>query len=289
MPDPVHQDGVAVQKGNARLYLPRAFATVAEVRATDLSGSVTILVNATDATYKKDNSSVLPDDGDDVIIDAAGNHWLKHELQGLTGPEGPPGDQGEQGDQGPQGPAGNIENATSDQIRHNNSESPTQTVSFWLEWLITRVNLLLSRTVSTLAFDSDSPSRFLTEATAAVIRAATTGLHFITAAGIETASASVALTDAAPVAVDWDLGIHFTLTVTASRQIGNPTNGQPGTYRTILVQGNSSTDRTITFGSQFLGDLPTITDCDSTKWYLLTIRCITTSHFCVVSMVANKP
>jgi hypothetical protein len=126
------------------------------------------------------------------------------------------------------------------------------------------------------------------KATDAEVRASTAD-KAITADRVESASALVALTDAAPVAVNWDSGINFSLTVTAARQIDNPTNGQPGTYRTILVQGDNTTDRTITFDTEFLGDVPTITDCDSTKWYLLTIRCITTTHFVVTSVVAKKP
>jgi hypothetical protein len=55
------------------------------------------------------------------------------------------------------------------------------------------------------------------------------------------------------------------------------------------VQGNDAIDRTITFGNQFLGDIPVITDCDNTKWYDLTIKCITTLHFTVVAHVAKKP
>lgn len=118
-------------------------------------------------------------------------------------------------------------------------------------------------------------------ATDAEIRAATPGAKFIAAQDLETASAYVALTDAAPVAVDWDAGINFSLTVTASRQIGNPTNGQPGTDRAILVQGNDTTDRTITFGNQYLGEVPVIIDCDSGRWYEIYIRCHTASHFSV--------
>lgn len=62
---------------------------------------------------------------------------------------------------------------------------------------------------------------------------------------------------------------------------GYLTNGQPGTWRTILVQGNDGTDRTITFGNQYLGDVPAITDCDSVRWYLLMIFCVSTSHFVI--------
>jgi hypothetical protein len=125
------------------------------------------------------------------------------------------------------------------------------------------------------------------KASDANMRAATSN-KVVTSDLIESASALVALTDAAPVAVDWDAGVNFSLTVTAARQIGNPTNGQPGTWRTILVQGNDGTDRTITFGNQFLGAVPTITDCDNNKWYLLMIFCVTTTHFVVSKQVAKS-
>jgi hypothetical protein len=127
----------------------------------------------------------------------------------------------------------------------------------------------------------------LTMAPDAQIRAAAGGSYAVTAGSIESASAFVALTDAATVAVDWDTGINWSLTVTANRIIGNPTNGQIGTFRSILVQGNDATARTITFGNQFLGSVPTIIDCTSTKWYLLTIMCITTTHFVVTSVQAK--
>jgi hypothetical protein len=89
---------------------------------------------------------------------------------------------------------------------------------------------------------------------------------------IESASALVTLTESAgAVAVDWDTFINGTVTVDQNSSISNPTNGQPGTWRTIYVIGNDTTDRTITFGNQFDGDIPTITDCDSTRAYLLMI------------------
>lgn len=119
------------------------------------------------------------------------------------------------------------------------------------------------------------------------IRSAATGNLVVLASHIETASAGVALSDAATVAVNWDAGINFTLTVTANRTIGNPSNGQPGTWRTILVQGNNTTDRTISFGNQYLGEVPTITDCDSGRWYLLMIYCVSSSHFVVSAKKAN--
>ena len=53
------------------------------------------------------------------------------------------------------------------------------------------------------------------------------------------------------------------------------------------MQGNDATDRTITFGNQFLGELPTITDADNTRWYLLMIYCVSSTHFVVSSKKAN--
>ena len=124
-------------------------------------------------------------------------------------------------------------------------------------------------------------------ATVAEVRAATAGNFGVTAALLESAAAGVALTDAATVAVNWDNAINFTLTVTANRIIGNPTNGQPGTWRTILVQGNDATDRVITFDTQYLGEIPVITDADSGRKYLLMIYCVSTTHFVVSSKRAQ--
>lgn len=121
------------------------------------------------------------------------------------------------------------------------------------------------------------------EASTAEIHQAADVREYIGPSGLRGASATVALSDAATVAVDWASGINFTLTVTANRVIGNPTNGIPGTWRTILVQGNDGTDRTLTFGNQYGGAIPTITDCDSTKKYLLSIYCKSSTQFLVFS------
>jgi len=114
----------------------------------------------------------------------------------------------------------------------------------------------------------------------AAVRAGS-GVGFIAADALTSAAAPVALTDGSTVAVDWTAGINFTLTMAGNHTIGNPTNGIPGTTRTILVQGDDATDRIITFDTQFLGDVPTITDCDSGRWYKLYLDCIATGHFAV--------
>jgi hypothetical protein len=145
-----------------------------------------------------------------------------------------------------------------------------------------------ARTSDLPAASSTTVSGLVEKATDAEVYGSTTDKN-ITADHLTSASASVALTDAATVAVDWTAGINFSLTTTQNCAIGNPTSEIPGTYRTIVVQGNDATDRTITFGAEFLGDIPTIIDCDSGKWYLLTIRCIAASHFFVTASVVKKP
>lgn len=134
--------------------------------------------------------------------------------------------------------------------------------------------------------DEGSPTDPVFIGSASEARAATPG-HVLEAGVLRSAAVAVALSDAAVVAVDWSTAINFSLTVTANRQIGNPINGIPGTWRTILVQGNDATDRTITFGNLFLGEVPAITDCDSGRWYLLTVYCVSASHFVVSSKKAN--
>lgn len=118
-------------------------------------------------------------------------------------------------------------------------------------------------------------------ATDAEVRAATTGNLSIPAAALESAAASVALTDASTIAVDWDTGINFTVTLAGNRTLGNPTNGQAGTWRTVLVTIDSTPGRTLAFGNQYVfpnGSAPTITSTAAAN-NRLTIFCRTSSIF----------
>lgn len=120
-------------------------------------------------------------------------------------------------------------------------------------------------------------------ATDAEVRSAAAGVLVMTVAQLESAAAIVTLTDAATVALDWDTGINFIVTLTANRVLGNPTNGQVGTWRTVRVAGNDATDRTLTFGANYTGAVPSLTDIDSGKQYLLSIFCYGTNQFMVKS------
>jgi hypothetical protein len=123
------------------------------------------------------------------------------------------------------------------------------------------------------------------KASDANIRAAASN-KVVTADGIESASAFVALSDAATVAVDWDTFVNATLELTTNRVLGNPTNGQPGTWRTVYVTSDGGPD-TLTFGNQYIGpavDGDALDDIQAaTKAYLLTILCITSSLFFVAA------
>jgi hypothetical protein len=118
--------------------------------------------------------------------------------------------------------------------------------------------------------------------TSEIFSANAANANAIMAQDLETAAALVALTDAATVALDWDAGINRSLTVTANRALGAPTNGQVGTMRTIVVQGNDGTARTLTFNAVFQGEVPTLVDITSTRWYELYIRChVADTHYSV--------
>ena len=124
----------------------------------------------------------------------------------------------------------------------------------------------------------------LDKASVANIRASVAD-KVITADGVENACAIVTLTDATTVAIDWDAFLMADVTFTANRTLGNPTNVQVGTTRYIVVKGSSTTPRTISFGSNFKGDLPTNT-VTTTAWLLIGLTALTTTHIIVSSCKA---
>ncbi len=107
-------------------------------------------------------------------------------------------------------------------------------------------------------------------ATAAEVRSAAPGDKAFVASLIKDASALVALTDAATVAIDWSAFVVGDLVVTANRTIGNPTNVQPGVSRSFFVFGSDATERSIIWGSAYKGNMPTET-VTSTRGLLVTL------------------
>jgi hypothetical protein len=90
-------------------------------------------------------------------------------------------------------------------------------------------------------------------ATIAEIRAATAGAHAIPASALEAASAIVTIADGATITPDWDAFIFGQITLAGNRALAVPTNLQIGTWRTIWIQGNDGTGRTLTLAAGYLG------------------------------------
>jgi hypothetical protein len=128
--------------------------------------------------------------------------------------------------------------------------------------------------------------RLFLKAVAADVYAAVSN-KFLTTDMIETASAYVALVNTSTPTINWDEGINREITIAQATQFQTPSNGQPGTYRTVLVKGDGATERAVTFASSFMGETPAITDVTSGIWYDLTIKCITTTHFTVSAKLAK--
>lgn len=110
------------------------------------------------------------------------------------------------------------------------------------------------------------------------------------ASDLADASAIQTLTyDSPSAAWSWTGGFVRQLALAGNTELANPSGGIPGQYRTIILKGTDSTEREITFGNQFGGVLPSLDDITSTKWYGLTVLCITSSHFVIVGVADVSP
>ena len=122
-------------------------------------------------------------------------------------------------------------------------------------------------------------------ATVAETRAAAAGLKVLTVNLIEDAAALVALTDDATIAVDWDSGVNFSVTLEGNRVLGNPTNGQPGTWRTFIVTQDGVGTRTLSYGNQYKfegGNEPVLTTAAGSV-DVLSMFCVSATNFFVWS------
>ena len=114
----------------------------------------------------------------------------------------------------------------------------------------------ISTFIKTLIDDTDAATARATLelvlASAANIRAATAN-RVMQAAEFWSSQAEVALTDAASIAVDLSAGINFTLTLTADRQLANPTNAKVGQEGWIRIT-HAGFD--LSYDSQYEFDYP---------------------------------
>jgi hypothetical protein len=138
------------------------------------------------------------------------------------------------------------------------------------------------RTTLGIVTATEGTAGLVEQATDAEIRAATTGNKGIMAEDLETASALVTITDGATITPDWDAFVNGQITMAGNRTLNVPSNLQIGTWRTIWVQGNDGTDRTITMGSGYLGPNVAVWNAltfnSSTKRYLMPMFALNGSN-----------
>lgn len=98
------------------------------------------------------------------------------------------------------------------------------------------------------------------EASASEILVGSETEKFVSPDKFRTATAPATLTDAATIAVDFEAGRNFTVTLGGNRTLGNPTNVQAGDSGTIYVIQDGTGSRTLAFGSNWkhVGSAPTI-------------------------------
>lgn len=121
-------------------------------------------------------------------------------------------------------------------------------------------------------------------ATAANIQAAAAN-KLISADGVLSALAWVTLTYGASYAADFATFECGIMTLTGNLTLSNPTNVQVGKTKNIILIGNNATARTISFGANFKGNLPTDT-VTSTSALLLALTAYSSSHIIVSSAKA---
>lgn len=126
-------------------------------------------------------------------------------------------------------------------------------------------------------------------ATEAEVRAYADAEKVITTAAVRAAAAFEPLTFANPVAIDWEDGATRSLVMIGDAALGNPTNAIPGTFLTIYVVGDSASVRELTYASSFGGTHPATDDIDNATAYVLTILCVSASHFVVSAIDASPP
>lgn len=151
------------------------------------------------------------------------------------------------------------------------------------------INLNKHKDLGTLTFEQvddnwdDIEDAFAT--TGADIHQGDSDAKAVTPASVGDALDWVTLTDATNIAVNGNLFAAGVVTLAGNRTLQNPTNFSRGT-KYIIVRGNSGTERTLTFGSNYKGDLPTLTDISNTRWYLLSLVAFASDHIIVSSVRA---
>lgn len=126
-------------------------------------------------------------------------------------------------------------------------------------------------------------------ATEAEVRAYDDSEKIITTGAVRSSAAFAELVFASTVELDWKAGATRTLTMSGDAILGTPVDAIPGTFMTIYVIGNDGTDRTLTYASSYGGIHPATDDIDNAKAYVLTMLCISASHFVITAVDGSPP
>jgi hypothetical protein len=127
-----------------------------------------------------------------------------------------------------------------------------------------------------------NPTVAVTTASTAEIQSLSGTNKLPTTAGIATAAALATPSGGANWTPDWSAFISATWVLTGNRTLSNPTNVIAGTTRVVRVASDSSTARTITYGTAYKGfTVPSVTN---TAVALITLYAVTSSEI-VVSAV----
>ena len=109
---------------------------------------------------------------------------------------------------------------------------------------------------------------------------ALTGTGIVTPAAVAEASEPITLDGSSNINWDWSEGWNFVCTVNGNRTLFGPANIIPGTVRTILFQGNTTAQRTITLPGIYVGASSFVVASNNRT--LLTLQANTTGHIMVM-------
>ncbi|PWE57123.1 hypothetical protein DEM27_05635 [Metarhizobium album] len=130
---------------------------------------------------------------------------------------------------------------------------------------------------------SDTVTGVVELATPAELRARTANV-VATPEQLGATKAAVALAYSATRSLVWTDGWYRTCTMTGNMTISNPTSVEEGDTIMILLVASTSTARTISFGTNYKGDLPTDT-VTNTRKILLILTAASTSEIIVSHLV----
>ena len=121
----------------------------------------------------------------------------------------------------------------------------------------------------------------LQAALASDVRAWTNSALALTTANIRAALGKITPSGASNWTPDWTAFVRAEYVVTGNRTINNPTNFQDLDQKALLIKGSSSTERTISWGSNYID--PPADTVTSTQWLLCTLIPVSSTQVAVSS------